>query len=318
MQTAYLDHRDLQIGFEGGTIVLRDQDGQRLGTLPARNIERLILQGEMLCSTGAMRHLLEQGTSIVWLSARKSHPVASLHGGLHGDARIRLQQYQSYTNEAFRLRFARRVVLSKLQGQQHQISQWLHGTGSRHRILLQAQTDIAGAIEALEAATTIDAIMGHEGQSAHAYFRVLFAQIPQAVSSQARTRRPPQDPINAILSLAYTLTHHEAVSACYAVGLDPYIGFLHEVSVGRESMACDLNEFLRQTVDAFAVHIFREEILRKEHFSKEADAGCILGKAGRAHFYRGWAQVAPTVRRMARRYARWAVGIVREQGVPPS
>ncbi|MGC9159770.1 MAG: CRISPR-associated endonuclease Cas1, partial [Terracidiphilus sp.] len=139
---------------------------------------------------------------------------------------------------------------------------------------------------------------------------------PPAVSSEVRSRRPPRDPINVLLSLGYTLAHHEAVAAAYAVGLDPYIGFLHEIAAGRESLACDLTEFLRQMVDDWVVNLLQAETLRKEHFSRENDGSCLLGKAGRAHFYRTWARIAPTLRRLARRYARWMVASMQEQGVP--
>lgn len=316
MRTAYLDRPGMRIEFENGTIVLRAPDGQRLGTLPGKNLERLILQGEMLCSTGAVRHLLEQGASVLWLSARRSHAVAQLHGGLHAHAQIRLQQYRRYHDTAFRVRIAQRILRAKLQSQQRQVEEWLRRERSQRRVLIQAQESCTQGLDSLASAASIDALMGVEGRVAHSYFQALFTQVPPAVSSEVRSRRPPRDPINVLLSLGYTLAHHEAVAAAYAVGLDPYIGFLHEIAAGRESVACDLTEFLRQMVDGWVVTLLQEETLRKEHFSRENDGSCLLGKAGRAHFYRAWARIAPTLRRLARRYARWMVASMQEYGEP--
>jgi len=318
MQTAYLDHPGMRVALENGTIVLRAPDGLRLGTLPSKNLERLILQGDILCSTGAIRHLLEQGSSILCPSPRRSHAVAHLQGGLHANAQIRLQQYRGYHDTVFRVRLAKRIVFAKLQAQQRHIEEWLRRERIRRRALVQAQEACTQSLDSLASAASIDAVMGIEGRTAHAYFQALFTQVPPAVSSEVRSRRPPRDPINVLLSLGYTLAHHEAVTAAYALGLDPYIGFLHEIAVGRESLGCDLTEFLRQLVDTFVVHLLQEGILRKEHFTQENDASCLLGKAGRAHFYRAWARLAPALRRLARRYARWIVANLRAQELSPA
>ena len=110
------------------------------------------------------------------------------------------------------------------------------------------------------------------------------------------TRRPPRDPLNALLSLGYTLLHSEAVLALYGAGLDPYIGFYHQLDFGRESLACDMVEPLRVEVDSFALELFRAEILRVEDFST-TESGCLLGKNGRAKFYGNWEKLAEKLRK---------------------
>ena len=97
-----------------------------------------------------------------------------------------------------------------------------------------------------------------------------------------RNRRPPRDPVNACLSLAYTLLHFEAVRMAHAAGLDPLLGFYHRPAFGRESLACDLIEPLRPAVDEWIWQQFSPGPLRPEHFSPDKGA-CLLGKTGRGH-----------------------------------
>jgi CRISPR-associated protein Cas1 len=108
--------------------------------------------------------------------------------------------------------------------------------------------------------------------------------------------------VNAVLSLAYTLLHAEAVRACWIVGLDPYVGFLHALLPGRESLACDLVEGSRPAADRLTWMLFRDRVLRAEHFLDDGGA-CILGKTGRAVFYEAYEAAVGTERRRLRHLA---------------
>jgi CRISPR-associated protein Cas1 len=142
--------------------------------------------------------------------------------------------------------------------------------------------------------------MGIEGAGAAAYFGAYTTLFAPSLRFQDRNRRPPRDPVNACLSLAYTLAHHQACRAAAAAGLDPFVGFYHEVAHGRESLACDLVEPLRPRVDAWVWRLFRQRRVRLEHFRTHAGA-CLLGKAGRAVFYEEFeALSADCVRRLRR------------------
>jgi CRISPR-associated protein Cas1 len=100
-----------------------------------------------------------------------------------------------------------------------------------------------------------------------------------------------------VLSLGYTLLHSEAVLALYGAGLDPFIGFYHQLDFGRESLACDLVEPIRVEVDSFALQLFRKETLRPELFST-SESGCFMSKSGRAVFYGEWESLAERLRKM--------------------
>ncbi len=161
--------------------------------------------------------------------------------------------------------------------------------------------DARGRILA-EPELSVDSLRGIEGAAAVGYFQALTQLFPASLDFTGRNRRPPRDPVNAALSLGYTLLHFEAVRACHVAGLDPIIGFFHELDFGRESLASDLIEPWRPRIDAWVWEQFRTRSLRDDHFTREADA-CLLGKTGRQHFYGAYEALARPLRRALRRYA---------------
>ena len=132
--------------------------------------------------------------------------------------------------------------------------------------------------------------MGIEGQVAHAWFGLLTQTLNGAWKFTGRNRRPPLDPVNALLSLGYTLVGAEIHQCVMAAGLDPSLGFLHQPAAGRESMVLDLTEIVRAGVDHFALsHIDPAGPDQADFYYREAE-GCRLSKAARPRFYGAWAQ----------------------------
>ncbi|MEA3277503.1 MAG: CRISPR-associated endonuclease Cas1 [Pseudomonadota bacterium] len=174
----------------------------------------------------------------------------------------------------------------------------------------RAHIERAQARIAVAAILPVETLRGIEGAAAAAYFKAFTRLFPDSLEFTGRNRRPPRDPVNAVLSLGYTLLHFEAVRACYVAGLDPIIGYFHELDFARESLASDLIEPLRPKVDAWAWELFRDRHLREDHFAREGDA-CLLGKAGRQHFFGGFEALARPTRRLLRRFVgKLAAGLV--------
>jgi CRISPR-associated protein Cas1 len=137
--------------------------------------------------------------------------------------------------------------------------------------------------------------------------------MPAALHFTGRNRRPPRDPVNACLSLGYTLLHMQAVHACAVAGLDPLLGFYHRPAFGRESLACDLIEPLRPAADLWVWNLLRTRTLREDHFTLDKGA-CLLGKAGRAIFYAEWERSTPPWRRWLRSQTQMLARSLRQQG----
>jgi CRISPR-associated protein Cas1 len=183
------------------------------------------------------------------------------------------------------------------------------------KALVDATSSLDGMLATLAGEADPMRSRGLEGAAAAAYFRGYVCLFPESARFENRNRRPPKDPVNACLSLGYTLLHFDAVRACHVAGLDPLVGFYHRPAFGRESMACDLIEPLRPAIDRWTWHLFRDRTLRPESFSQDKGA-CLLNKAGRGRFYPAYEVVAAGLRRHLRRECSVIARALRSHGAP--
>jgi CRISPR-associated protein Cas1 len=304
MATLYLDRKDLELRHEGQHLCLYE-NGTRRGTVPMQQVERIVMRGRATVTTGALGLLAEAGVALLVLSGRQGRSAAILQGRLHGDTRRRIAQYGWYADEQARIPWARRLVALKLRSQRVFLQKLLQARPD-HRGMLQASARqigeaLSGLLTADETALSPARLNGIEGAAAAAYFAAFTRVFPPSLDFTDRNRRPPRDPVNAALSLGYTLLHFEAVQACYLNGLDPYVGFYHEPAHRRESLAADLIEPLRVHIDRWVWRLFADRELRAEDFVIDNGA-CLLKKEGRALFYARYETVAPPLRRLLRRY----------------
>ncbi len=309
MATLYLDRAGLELRREGGALALYDA-GTRVRTVPIVLLERIVLQGDTLLGSGLIGHLGEAGVELVVLSRRHARRMALVLGPPHGDARIRLAQYRLWHQEDERLAWARRIVAAKVTAQRRLIEQAEEERLDRRRPLVKARRQLASIREQVGEAPDVAALLGLEGAAAAAYFGGLGALFPPALGFKGRNRRPPRDPVNACLSLGYTLLHASAVREAHGAGLDPYVGFFHEPAHGRASLAADLIEPLRPHVDAWTWEMFRTRRLRDGHFRRDKGA-CLLDKAGRRTFYAAFDGHERALRRLLRRQCRQLVRTLR-------
>lgn len=277
----------------GEALVFRE-NGVRIGTVPLAPLSRVYLRGEAILNSSLLAKLGAHGVAVIVLSGRKAEPTLMMPRP-HNDAEKRISQYKASTDADFCLKFSRETVRNKI-ATQIQLLEEMKQSEPCHRYALShslekinVMHDKAGSIPG------IPQLMGLEGASSAAYFEGLASVFPPRLNFSQRNRRPPRDPVNAVLSLGYTLLHAEAVVALYGSGLDPYIGFYHQLDFGRESLACDIIESLRVFVDRHALNSFKSGLLRPEDFSI-TDQGCFMGKAARPKYYESWDVVAERIR----------------------
>lgn len=302
MATLYVDRRDAALRRDGEALALYVA-GERQGTVPIALLERVVLRGTVETDTGVLGALADAGVAVVLLSGRHSRNLGTLIGALHGDAERRLAQYALYQDVPRRTAWARYLVRRKLIGQERLLRRaMLARPDARHPLskALDTLVPLRARLAEDQASADLPTLLGIEGAAAAAYFGGLAALFPPALGFVGRNRRPPRDPVNACLSLAYTLGHAECLHACHIAGLDPFLGFFHEPSHGRESLASDVLEPMRPRLDAWVWHLFRERLLRPDHFTRQ-DEACLLGKAGRAVFYAEYEQLLRPLRRLLRR-----------------
>jgi CRISPR-associated protein Cas1 len=301
MGILYLDRKQVALRLEGVRLRI-DEPGERPRHLPLAVVDRVVALGEVTVDSRLLAALGERGVDLLCLGGRRHRRVALVTGPAHADARRRLAQYDLAGDAGLRLQWSKRLVHHKLRAQHMTLQRILQVRPDRRLALSRASARLQNAVDALAIVTDLDAARGVEGSSARAYFEALAAVFPPALGFQGRTRRPPRDPANAVLSLSYTLLHGESVTACRIVGLDPLIGFFHEPAYGRESLACDLMEPLRPRVDLWVWELFADRTLRLEHFRRDG-AACLLAKQGRTGFFPAYELVA----RPMRRYL-WRIG----------
>jgi CRISPR-associated protein Cas1 len=303
MATLILDRGDLELRCDGSAALAVYESGERRGTVPLKLIERVVLQGNVRLDTGVLGRLAQAGVPTILLGARSSRCVATLVGPAHRDASIRLAQFQRALDNEWCTAWSRRLVLRKGYAQLRLLRRALDERPNARKALFDAIESIATIVVSLsgDASIVLDRVRGYEGACAAAYFRGYCALFAESLAFRGRNRRPPRDPVNAALSLTYTLLHFDAVRATHAAGLDPMVGFYHRPAHGRESLACDLIEPLRPHADAWVRTLFCERALRAEHFSDD-NGQCLLGKAGRERFYAAWESYAWTPRRWLRRH----------------
>lgn len=317
MTTLYIDRKNIELEVSGGALCLREP-GAKARSLPLAQLERVVIRGRANISTSTLGAVTAAGAGILVLSGRRNEKIACLLGKPHNDVLRRLGQFDAYRDGEARLRWSKSLVAAKVGAQRNLLRKALARRPDKRRALTRAGGQLDKAIERLERVAgdaaadntvaddfPIATLLGIEGFAAAAYFKAFAELLPPSLGFNSRRRRPPPDPVNACLSLAYTLLHFEAVSACHEAGLEPMLGLYHEPAFGRESLASDLIEPFRPHVDAWVWSMFRERFLTGDNFSKSGEAA-LLNKNGRGKFYAKFNPLAVALRRLLRRQSHLA------------
>lgn len=297
MTTLMIEKYHCRLEYDTDVLVLRVAD-EPVRTIPLRRLEKVICLHNTEITTQLLGQLHQRGIDFIVLNSRyDSHSVA-LYGDTHGLAKRRCQQYTLQLNAALRLPLAKAICLHKFQVALRLLKQ--HHT---HR--LQSQLEMA--IDSAHQCVTENQLRGIEGSAQRGLFQFWREQISPDWGFEQRARRPPPDPVNALLSLSYTLVHQEAVRQCKCYALDPMLGFYHQLAYNRQSLACDLMEPLRPKLEAWLFQLLNTGALNRRHFSKAKTEGCFLGKEGRLLFYPLFEQQMPKIKRSLAASARWCV-----------
>lgn len=303
MTTLYVDRKDIELRVANGTLLFHEPSG-RSGSIPLAHLERVVLRGRAQLSTSVLGSITQAGAGVLMLSGRHNRHLATCVGKPHNDVLRRLGQFDAYREPTARMEWSRQLVQAKIHAQLRLLSKARDQRPDKRRPLTRAIGQLESAhLRLAENAKIkgIPSLLGIEGAAASAYFTALSELFPPSVNFKRRNRRPPRDPVNACLSLGYTLLHFEAVLACHVAGLDPMLGLFHEPVHGRESLAADVIEPLRPHIDEWVWTLFRERILTENNF-RDDNGSVLLGKKGRQHFYQRFNPLAAGLRRLLRRH----------------
>lgn len=283
LSTLYVTDHEARIGLNKGNLHVSIR-GQR-ARVPIETVEAVVLLGGGQVTSQALSRCVERGIRVTALG-RSGRVRWSVGGPTRGNVLLRVAQVRAADSPAATAALARWVVAGKLQNCRRMISRWLWDAGGSAQWLLRAERDaVDERIRALRSTGDGDQIRGIEGDGSRRYFKCLGAHLTSTgtgLSFGTRTRRPPRDEVNALMSFTYGLLLGEATGALDAVGLDPQIGFLHRVRPGRPSLALDLIEEFRPSVaDRFTVGLVTRRVIRPEHFTHAAGGAVYLTDDGR-------------------------------------
>lgn len=311
MKMLFVEHENSELRCERSVLLIY-QNGERLTSVPIDSLERIIVAPHVVLNAGVLGFIASHQVGLLVVNCRYPDRTAQLCGMLQTDVNRRVAQYKLLENSVFRLNWSTQIVFAKTLRQYKFLLKAMSMRPDLRHDLTQATRQLHAALQTLKqenAVSSLESLRGIEGSASACYFKAFAKLFPDSLDFEHRNRRPPKDPVNACLSLSYTLIHFEAVTGLRIVGLDPCVGCYHELYYSRESLACDLIESLRPLIDAWLWELFRNRVLTVEHFTTN-DGACYLNKAGKQHFYEAYYQKVLSLRKLLRRYAQIAVKAV--------
>ena len=299
MPTLYITEPGATVRFSTGSIevtVSEDPDGsgpletqtRRLIEVEPHRIELIALVGRVHITSYATRFCLENRIPVAWFK-RNGDFLGRLVPELSRTADIRLLQYSAATNTDSAILLARKFVSGKIHNSISILSA-IRSNRTNHPVLGSAIGQLTHLQAQILNAKDLGSLLGYEGTGARTYFRGLTAGFDAGLPFEGRARRPPPDPVNALLSFGYVILTNTLSSTLEARNMDPYVGFLHQGRSGRPSLALDLLEELRSAiVDRIVLRMCNLRQLRAEHFEEDAKRGGIrLSRKGLRIFFRKW------------------------------
>ena len=268
MAVVYVKEAGAAIRKNGERIAVT-QNGQTLLEIPMLYLDNLALIGNVQLTTQAMHMLLEKGIDISYFS-RNGKYVGQTAVDSSKNIFLRFEQYQFYMDINRRLEMAKKIVANKIR---NQIALIRHFRWDNTEYDWKADVrSLERHLKEIEAKENPNQVLGVEGICANIYFRAFGRMLKCDFTFSGRNRRPPRDPVNIILSLAYTFLTKEICSSLEAESFEPYLGFLHGIRYGRKSLALDIIEEFRQPVaDRFVIFVFNKRIFGKYDFEDSED-----------------------------------------------
>ena len=284
LNTLYVTSQDALLRLDRDTVRVV-VEGENRARLPLLRLQAIAVFGRVTVTTPLIHRCAEDGRDVVWLT-RRGRFRARLAGRALGNVLLRRAQHRALDDPARTLALARQFVAGKVQNSRLLLMRSARGRPGEEdeRELRAAAAQLDAILADLPAAADLDTLRGAEGLAARAYFAAFgrMAKGRPAFVPGGRSRRPPRDRANALLSFVYALLRSECEAAIEGVGLDPQVGFLHGLRPGRPALALDLMEELRPAVaDRLALRMINRRQIRPQHFEETPGGAVSLTDDGR-------------------------------------
>jgi CRISPR-associated protein Cas1 len=288
LNTLYVTIPNAYLSKDGETVLVRIEHETRL-RVPIHTLEGIVCVGLVSMSPPLMGFCAEHNVGVSFLSEHGRF-LARIQGPIHGNVLLRREQYRRADQEVDSAAIARSVLLAKVANSRTSLLR----AGREHasETLERATTQLAQSLRLLVSTPSLDGLRGVEGDAAQTYFSVFDELILHQKSDfffRGRSRRPPLDNVNAVLSFLYVLLAHDIASALETTGLDPAVGFLHRDRPGRAGLALDLMEELRPVLaDRLALTLINRRQIAGSGFSRTESGGVTMSDATRKEVLIAW------------------------------
>ena len=263
--------------------------GEEKTAVPAKDIEAIVCFGQMTVSTPLLEFCGKRGIVITFLSPH-GHFYGRFYGPVSGNVLLRKKQYESMASPEFTNRLVADILLGKIRNSKTVLMRAARKQEADAQALTQAANRLSQLAAQLEGCDCVDSLRGIEGAAATIYFSQFDTMLhsPAGFRFETRSRRPPRNEVNALLSFIYTILMREICSALETVGLDPAAGYLHTLRPGRPSFALDLIEELGAPLcDRFALSLLNLGQLGARDFEGDSEE-VFLNERGRRTVLSSW------------------------------
>lgn len=285
LNTLYVSTQGAYLHREGETVLV-EKDKQKLLQLPIHTISGIVCFGNVSCSPFLLGFCAERNVAVSFLT-EYGRFLAEVRGPVSGNVLLRRQQYRMADEPSASKAIAANVIRGKLANGRVVINRVIrdHGAKVDNTALQNAVKNIERTLLAIPGARDVNEARGFEGIAAAEYFNVfnhLIVNQKQDFVFTERSRRPPLDEVNALLSYVYTLLAHDVRSALETVGLDPQVGFLHRDRSGRPGLALDIMEEFRPVIaDRLVLSLINRAQVNKKNFTKAASGAITMDETAR-------------------------------------
>ena len=289
LNTVYVTNEMAYLALDGENLVCKI-DGEIKLRIPFENIENIVCFNYIGCSPALMGKCVGKTIPINFISPQGKF-LAKVCGETKGNVFLRVAQIDKFRQCGIAL--AQNTMAAKFNNTRQLIRRTLHDNAG-----LRDDEEIQKVLQVLETgidqvyeAQTIEEVIGIEGYCAQSYFSIFNKLITNKnvpFTFQLRTKRPPLDPVNAVLSFVYTLATSEYAAALETVGLDSYIGYCHSLRSGRVSLACDLVEEARCLAERFVLTLLNLQIINEKDFEEQVSGAVWLNEEGRKKVLSRW------------------------------
>ncbi|MDO5137692.1 MAG: type I-C CRISPR-associated endonuclease Cas1c [Oscillospiraceae bacterium] len=292
LNTLFVTSEDSYLSLKNLNVVIHYSD-ERTVQIPLIGLEEIVSFSYKGASPDLIGKCAELGIGVAFFSPRGKF-LARATGRTQGNVLLRKEQYRISDSEERSCLIARNFIFGKLYNSRWNLERTIrdHGLRVDKAVLESASGLLNASARKSRDIVALDSLRGIEGEAATRYFAVfneLILNQKEDFVFHGRSRRPPLDEVNAMLSFGYRILANECSSALCSVGLDPYVGFLHRDRPGRESLALDLMEETRSLlVDRMVITLINTKMIKKNNFKRLENGVVLLNDAGRKVFLEAW------------------------------